>query len=213
MWLRGVLPQHHLDTETKDLIKLGVALIGTMSAMLLGLLVASAKSAYDAQRSELTQMAADTIWLIACSRTMVRKRARRAAFFNNGVAGMLDRIWGKNGKDGGRARPPPRPATRSCSTRSRNWYRRTTRNARLNRKSGRWRSILGRCAGSCSSRADPLFPRLPGGGGFLAQHAFRQLRIVRAAQCDCVLYPVDQRSLGRRRVVSDPGALIIHSPD
>ena len=106
MWLRGVLPQHHLDTETKDLIKLGVALIGTMSAMLLGLLVASAKSAYDAQRSELTQMAADTIWLIACSRTMVRKRARRAAFFNNGVAGMLDRIWGKNGKDGGRARPP-----------------------------------------------------------------------------------------------------------
>jgi hypothetical protein len=57
MWLRGVLPQHHLDAETKDLVKLGVGLIGTMAALLLGLLVASAKSSYDTRRSEVSQMA------------------------------------------------------------------------------------------------------------------------------------------------------------
>ena len=39
MWLRGVLPERHLDNETKDLVKLGVGLIGTMAALLLGLLV------------------------------------------------------------------------------------------------------------------------------------------------------------------------------
>jgi hypothetical protein len=47
MWLRGVLPEDHLNAETKDLVKLGVGLVGTMAALLLGLLVASAKSSYD----------------------------------------------------------------------------------------------------------------------------------------------------------------------
>jgi len=63
MWLRSVLPAHHLDAETKDLMKLGVGLIGTMAALLLGLLVASAKSSYDVRSSELTQMAANTVLL------------------------------------------------------------------------------------------------------------------------------------------------------
>ncbi len=63
MWLRAVLPEHHLNADTKDLVKLGVGLIGTMAALVLGLLVASAKSSYDARSSELTQLAANTILL------------------------------------------------------------------------------------------------------------------------------------------------------
>jgi len=39
MWLRSILPPHHLSDETKDLVKLGTGLIGTMSALLLGLLL------------------------------------------------------------------------------------------------------------------------------------------------------------------------------
>ena len=57
MWLAKVLPEDHLNSETKDLIKLGVGLIGTMAALLLGLLVTSAKSSYDPRSSELTQRA------------------------------------------------------------------------------------------------------------------------------------------------------------
>lgn len=63
MWLRSVLPEHCLNADTKELVKLGVGLIGTMAALLLGLLVASAKSSYDARSSELTQMAANAILL------------------------------------------------------------------------------------------------------------------------------------------------------
>jgi hypothetical protein len=62
-WLRGVLPQNHLDADTKDLVKLGVGLIGTMAASLLGLLVASAWSSYDARSGEVTQMAGNVILL------------------------------------------------------------------------------------------------------------------------------------------------------
>ncbi len=63
MLLRSILPEQHLSSDTKDVVKLGVGLIGTMAALVLGLLVASAKSSYDARSSELTQMAANTILL------------------------------------------------------------------------------------------------------------------------------------------------------
>jgi hypothetical protein len=46
--LHAILPEHHLSSESKDIVKLGVGLVGTMAALVLGLLVAAAKSAYDA---------------------------------------------------------------------------------------------------------------------------------------------------------------------
>src|SRR5262249_36116151 len=59
MWARPRLPDHHLDAESKDAVKLGMGLIATMSALVLGLLVASAKSSYDTQRTEIRQAAAN----------------------------------------------------------------------------------------------------------------------------------------------------------
>jgi hypothetical protein len=44
MILRQVLPEHHLSTESKDVIKLGMGMTATMSALVLALLIASAKS-------------------------------------------------------------------------------------------------------------------------------------------------------------------------
>jgi hypothetical protein len=99
MWLRGVLPEHHLDASTKDLIKLSIALIGTMAAMLLGLLVASAKSSYDTRRTELTQMAADAILLDRVLAHYGPETGETRGLLKASVTGMLDRIWGNNGKD------------------------------------------------------------------------------------------------------------------
>jgi hypothetical protein len=61
MGIRNTVPKHHLDSDTRDLIKLGVGLIGTMSALVLGLLVASTKGAYDTKKSEIAQMAGNVI--------------------------------------------------------------------------------------------------------------------------------------------------------
>ena len=63
MLLRKVLPEHHLDPDSRSIVNSGMALIGTMSALLLSLLIASAKSSFDAQRGEITQMSADIIQL------------------------------------------------------------------------------------------------------------------------------------------------------
>jgi hypothetical protein len=58
-----MLPEEHLSTDTKDVVKLGIALIATMAALVLGLLIASAKSTYDTRRNQLLQVSADIILL------------------------------------------------------------------------------------------------------------------------------------------------------
>jgi hypothetical protein len=60
--LRGRVPEH-LTGDTKDSVRLGMGLIATMTALLLGLLVASAKGSFDAQRNEVIQMSARVAYL------------------------------------------------------------------------------------------------------------------------------------------------------
>jgi len=40
--LRRTLPEHHLDEHAKDVVRLGVGLVATMAALVLGLLIAAA---------------------------------------------------------------------------------------------------------------------------------------------------------------------------
>ena len=99
IWLRHALPERHFDAETKDLVKLGVGLIGTMAALLLGLLVASAKSAYDARSNELMQMAANTVLL---DRALVHYGPPAVpirAVLKIAIARMIDQVWGKEATD------------------------------------------------------------------------------------------------------------------
>ena len=57
MYLRVRLPESHLNADTKDVVRLGVGLIGTLTALVIGLMIASAKSSYDTQ-SAYSQMSA-----------------------------------------------------------------------------------------------------------------------------------------------------------
>jgi hypothetical protein len=61
--IRSAIPQQHLRSDSKDVVKLGVALVSTMAAIVLGLLISSAKTSYDAQSSELTEMSAKIVLL------------------------------------------------------------------------------------------------------------------------------------------------------
>jgi hypothetical protein len=57
------LPEHHLSEDSKDVVRLGTGLIATISALVLGLLIASAKSSYDTQNGQIRQITADVILL------------------------------------------------------------------------------------------------------------------------------------------------------
>src|SRR6516225_4849769 len=61
--LRRTLPQHHLADDAKDIIRLGTGLIGTIAALVLGLLIASAKSSYDTQSAQVQHMTANFVLL------------------------------------------------------------------------------------------------------------------------------------------------------
>jgi hypothetical protein len=50
--LRHLLPDHHLDTHSKDIVRLGCALIGTITGLVLGLLINSAKNSFDAKSAQ-----------------------------------------------------------------------------------------------------------------------------------------------------------------
>jgi hypothetical protein len=63
MVLRGRLPKDLLSDDSKDLIKLGTALLSTLTAIVLGLLITSAKSSSDVTTDEIKQIAAKIIQL------------------------------------------------------------------------------------------------------------------------------------------------------
>ncbi len=62
-YARAILPAHHLSDESIDVIKMATGLIATMAALVLGLLVSSAKSSFDTMGAELMQSAANVISL------------------------------------------------------------------------------------------------------------------------------------------------------
>jgi hypothetical protein len=109
MFLRAVLPEHHLSSETKDIVKLGMGLIGTLTALVLGLLIASAKGSFDAQRTGLAQLSGNIIFL---DRLLARygpetKAARE--MLRASVADMLERTWPEEAAHSGPT--PPRSGT------------------------------------------------------------------------------------------------------
>jgi hypothetical protein len=61
MALRVALPETHLSAESRDAIKLAMGLIVTMTAFILGLVTAAAKSSYDAEDTAIKRIAADIL--------------------------------------------------------------------------------------------------------------------------------------------------------
>ena len=53
------IPSYQRDPDSRDVLKAATGLVGTMAALVLGLLVASAKDSYDHQKDELIRICAD----------------------------------------------------------------------------------------------------------------------------------------------------------
>ena len=63
LWLQRILPEHHLSGDSRDTVKVGTAFISTLTALVLGLLISSAKTSFDAMNAGLTQISANMILL------------------------------------------------------------------------------------------------------------------------------------------------------
>jgi len=54
LFLRNRLTSGHLQEDSKDIVKLGIGVIATMAALVLGLLVSTAKGSFDKTNDEVT---------------------------------------------------------------------------------------------------------------------------------------------------------------
>jgi len=98
--LRNFLPRHHLDADSRDVVKLGMGLVGTMAALILGLLVTSAKGAFDAQNTELTQVSANVLMLDRILAHLGPESHEARESLRTAVVRALDTMWSH-----GRRRP------------------------------------------------------------------------------------------------------------
>lgn len=57
------ISKDHLNADNKEVVRLATALVGTLAGMALGLLIGSAKTYYDTQNAELTQVSANVALL------------------------------------------------------------------------------------------------------------------------------------------------------
>jgi hypothetical protein len=91
--VRRRLPDPHLSSESRDGVKQAMGLVATMTALLLGLLVGSAKGTYHTQRNEVIQMAAQVAFLDRVLAAYGPEAAEVRARFQDSVTEQAHLLW------------------------------------------------------------------------------------------------------------------------
>jgi hypothetical protein len=93
IFLQHSLPGHHVADDSKSVVQLVMGLIATMAALVLGLLIASAKSSYDTQNRDLVQLSAQVIQLDRFLSVYGPEARDARARFHAALERGVDRIW------------------------------------------------------------------------------------------------------------------------
>lgn len=98
LYLRSLLPEQHLQEGSIGMVRLGAGVIGTLTALVLGLLIASAKGNYDRVNDDFIKGAAAIVLL---DRTLAQygpeaKEAR--GLLRTAVASATDAVFSKHGR-------------------------------------------------------------------------------------------------------------------
>jgi hypothetical protein len=87
------LPRHHLGEDSRDSVKQTVGVLSTLTALVLGLLLATAKSAYDTKADELTEMAADIVLLDRLLTQYGPEAGEARKLLRDSTAAKLEELW------------------------------------------------------------------------------------------------------------------------
>lgn len=91
--LRRLLPEAHLSGDSKDVIKLATALIGTMSALVLALLFASTRQSYERTSLDVNRMSTDLAQLDRVLEEWGPDAAPVRTALRAEVGPLIDSIW------------------------------------------------------------------------------------------------------------------------
>jgi hypothetical protein len=95
MAIRRVLPKDLLGSEVKETIRLAIGLIVTMTGLVLGMLVSSAKTFYDGQKRQVSEMSSDIILLNDLLRSYGPDANQARASTLLATEEVANRIWPK----------------------------------------------------------------------------------------------------------------------
>jgi hypothetical protein len=93
MFLRSRLPGHHLSSDSKDTVKLGAGMIATLAALVLGLLVSSAKGTFDTMNAEITLGASKIVLLDRVLANYGPAAADAREQLRRSVAAGIEVVW------------------------------------------------------------------------------------------------------------------------
>jgi len=93
MTFRRFLPEHYLGSDAKEVVRLSTGLIATMAALVLGMLVSSANSSYNAGKNEVAEMSSEIVNVDHLLARYGPDAGELRAEFRQMVEGGLDRIW------------------------------------------------------------------------------------------------------------------------
>jgi hypothetical protein len=97
MFIRDRLPKHHVEGDSREVVKLVLGLMATLTAMVLGLLISSAHSAYDAQDAELQQLSVHIYQLDRILAQFGEEAAPQREQLHQILAAVIDRVWPAEG--------------------------------------------------------------------------------------------------------------------
>ena len=87
------LPEDQLSADSRDAVKLAMGFIATMTAVLLGLLITSAKGNFDTEQSEVMQMAAKVAFLDRVLALYGPEAADARLKLRDAIADGVRRMW------------------------------------------------------------------------------------------------------------------------
>jgi len=91
--LSRVLPEHHLRDNSKDTVKVVAGTIATLAALVLGLLVGSAKNSFDALNTEITQSSTKVILLDRALAAYGPETKEAREQLRRGVITLIETFW------------------------------------------------------------------------------------------------------------------------
>jgi hypothetical protein len=93
MFLRNFLPENHLNQDSRDALKLGAGLIATMAALVISLMISSAKGSFDKQNDELKQAAANLILTDRILAQYGQETKDIRDLMRQSIVNILDAVW------------------------------------------------------------------------------------------------------------------------
>ncbi len=99
LFIHSRLPDDQFDPDSKEAVRVAMALVATTVALVLGLLIASGKAFYDSQNTEVTHLAADAVLLDKILNHYGPETKEARDLLRSSVASMLDIMWGRASAD------------------------------------------------------------------------------------------------------------------